>query len=79
VIILFVGVLIVALLDRPVFGTILACFILLGLSVLGLLFAIVSLLVRERFWVLSIVGLLLNAMPLIWLWHTRNQPIMYGP
>jgi len=48
------------------------------LSALGTLFALVSLLRRERYLIVSLLALTLNCAPLIWLWSIRNKQL-FGP
>jgi hypothetical protein len=47
-------------------------------SALGVLFAVVSFLRRERYFIVSLLALTLNAAPFFWLWSIRNKQL-FGP
>lgn len=77
----FIGILVavpVVFLFGPVFGLVFAYFICFGFAVLGLVFAVVSLLLREKSSGLSVFALFLNGVPLILLLLVRNARIV-GP
>jgi hypothetical protein len=59
------------MLTIDVFGGILLC-------ALGMLFALVSLIRRERYIALTLLALSLNCVPLVWIWVNRSTQII-GP
>src|SRR5690348_826394 len=60
------------------FGMFFVIYAYVGFSVLGVLFAVISLAKREKHLLITLGGLLLNCAALLFLWIHRNTQI-YGP
>lgn len=54
----------------PVFGTIFGIYVFLFFAALGVLFAVLSLVRRERLLIISLLGLIVNGLP--WIWWAMN-------